>query len=166
MLKEARNDKNFSCWEKPIKINIGNINGGEWPGSIAEKCELACNVGFLPNYSLEDIKEKIKKHCLTTNSTWINEHTYVNFNGLKNSAYINENVSSIIKYIRKSKIKQSDVFGWIVSCDAHLYQIISKIPTYVWGCGDLSDAHSPHERLSLDELKKGILILAHYLSEY
>ena len=165
MLEEAKNDPNFLCWEKPVKINVGNISGGEWPGSVPEKCELSCNVGFLPKYSLEDMKKKIENYCLTTSNLWINEHTYVNFNGLKNSAYINNNVSSLIHYIKKAGINQNDVFGWIVSCDAHLYHDIAGIPTYIWGCGSLADAHSSHEKVSLNELKDEILILAYYLSE-
>lgn len=161
---EAKNDTNFSCCEKAVKVNVGNIVGGEWPGSVPEKCELSCNVGFLPKYSLEDMKKKIKNCCLNTSNLWINKHTRVNFNGLKNSAYINNNVSSLIHCIRKVGINQSNIYGWIVSCDAHLYQNIANIPTYIWGCGSLSDAHSSHEKVSLKELKDEILILSYYLS--
>ncbi|ADV93490.1 ArgE/DapE family deacylase [Bacillus subtilis] len=169
LLEEAKNNQAFSIWDMPVQINIGKINGGEWAGSVPEYCELICNIGFLPNYSIEDIKEKITKVCRDTNDDWTNNNVCIKFEGLKNSAYLIEkndpNVVSLMNSLNRNGIKQQESYGWCVSCDAHLYQRFTGIPTLIFGAGDLSDAHSAHEKIDIAELQKGILILADYLSK-
>lgn len=168
MIYEASLDNNFNILENPVKINIGQIFGGEWPGSIAEKCKIVANIGFLPNYSIQSIKDKISYVCTHTNDSWTNRHVYLDFNGLRNRAYVidekNIYIQQMLQCLNTEGFKQDKTFGWKVSCDAHLYNYLLGVPTIIFGCGDLSDAHSSDEKLDLRELERGILILAEYLS--
>lgn len=168
MLKEASRNKDYKIWKKPLQINFGKIFGGEWPGSVPEKCTLVSNIGFLQNYSLKQVKILIDEFCHTTEDEWTNRNTKVEFNGLHNNAYVvnenDNNIKEILSCLNRWGISQSKSFGWRVSCDAHLYFDLLNVPTLIFGCGDLSDAHSDHERISLQELELGIGILADYLS--
>ena len=164
MVEEVKEKQDFLNWKNAIKINIGKISGGEWAGSVPEKCEVECNIGFSPKYSVEDMKEKIKSYCFNQDNNKTTKYCRITFGGLKNNAYIEKGTSLLLKSINMCGIKQNDVLGWNVSCDAHLYHDIAKLPTYIWGCGKLEDAHSAHEKVSLNEIKTGISILANYLS--
>lgn len=55
-MRESHSDSAFSIWKRPVQINVGKISGGEWPGSVPEKCSFTFNVGFLPAASIEDIE--------------------------------------------------------------------------------------------------------------
>lgn len=169
MLSEALENKDFSIWKKPLQINIGKIFGGEWPGSVPEKCTIVSNIGFLPNYTIDQIKSKIINTCKNTKNDWTNRNNVIVFNGLHNSAYIvnesDSNIGEIISTLNKYGINQSESFGWRVSCDAYLYYTLLNIPTFIFGSGDLNDAHSAHEKVNLSELELGMLVLADYLSK-
>lgn len=168
MLKEASSDKAYKIWKKPLQINFGKIFGGEWPGSVAEKCTLISNIGFLPNYSIQQAEVLVDKFCHNTEDEWTNRNTRVKFNSLHNNAYIinenDRNIKEMLFCLNKWGINQSKSFGWKVSCDARLYFDLLNIPTLIFGCGDLGDAHSSHEKISLKGLEFGIGILADYLS--
>jgi len=169
LLDEAKKDKDFSVWEKPLQINIGRIKGGEWPGTVAERCRITCNIGFLPNYTLETIKNSISDICKDTGDKWTNNNVQVTFDGLKNSAYIIDekdiNITEFLKIINKYGMEQRNSYGWRVSCDAHLYSKLAKVPTLIFGSGNLADAHSAHEKIAISELELGILMLAEYLAK-
>jgi len=168
MLKEANNNKDFSIWKKPLQINFGKIFGGDWPGSVAERCTLVSNIGFLPDYSLDEMKNIITNTCLGTKDDWTNKNTMVKFDGLQNDAYIidstDDNIKAILDSLNKNGVDQKESYGWRVSCDAYLYHKLLKVPTIIFGSGDLSNAHSAHEKVALREIEKGILIMADYLS--
>lgn len=165
LLEEAKENNEFSCWNKPLKANVGIIRGGEWPGSIPEKCEVTCNVGFLTNYSLDDMKNIINKYCIDKMDKDKQKYISVTYDGLKNNAYYCNKDTKLIDAIKKQGIKQPDKpFGWIVSCDASIYYDLLNLPTYIWGCGGLCDAHSSHERVKIEHVKKEILTLIEYLS--
>lgn len=165
LLEEAKENENFAFWDKPLKINVGKINGGEWPGSIPAKCQLVCNIGFLTNYSLDEIKNLIKEYCINKIDEEKRKYISIEFDGLKNDAYYCKNKTNLINCIKEQEIPQPEkTYGWIVSCDASIYNDILNIPTFIWGCGDLADAHSEHERVSIEQIKKEISILSDYLS--
>jgi acetylornithine deacetylase len=169
LLEDSKKEDAFSIWEKPLQINIGKIIGGEWPGSVPENCKFTCNIGFLPNYSLAEIKDEIIKVCKSTGDKWTDANVAVKFAGLKNSAYVvdkeDNNLKNLIASLKSNGKEQNDCFGWRVSCDAHLYNTLTKKPTLIFGSGCLSDAHSAHERVEIGEFELGILVLASYLSK-
>jgi len=165
LLLEAKENKEFSCWNKPLKVNVGIIKGGEWPGSIPEKCEITCNVGFLTNHSLNDMKNIINEYCINKMDKDKQKYISVTFDGLKNDAYYCNNNTKLVEAVKNQGIQQPEnPFGWIVSCDASIYYDLLNIPTYIWGCGSLADAHSSHERVEIEQIKKEILSLIEYLS--
>lgn len=168
MLEEARLHDGFNCWDKPLQINVGKIEGGQWAGSVPENCKILANVGFTDKYTLHEIQEKIRKICTNTKNNWVNNNISITFNELKNAAYLtNENdsyLNEFLEIINSNKSKpQHKTYGWRVSCDAHYYHTLAKKPTLIFGSGDLSDAHSSHEKVDLEEFKQGVKILAKYL---
>nr|WP_315423523.1 M20/M25/M40 family metallo-hydrolase [uncultured Pedobacter sp.] len=166
LLIAARNNIDFAIWEKPIQLNIGMIKGGEWHGSVPENCRITGNLGFLPDKKIEDVGQIISK---ITNEVVekFSAKGIVMFNALKNDAYIMpENqliISEMAKACLKSGINQNSYYGWNVSCDARLYFKELNIPTIIFGCGLLKDAHSNYEKLEISELTRGIRILSSFL---
>lgn len=166
LLNIAHKNNGFKCWEKPVQVNIGKIKGGEWAGSVPEKCTILANIGFTDEFSIKNIKQEItsfiKENCGSIN-------VEIGYPELRNAAYLidennihmNEFLNSVNGVISE---KQEKTYGWRVSCDAHYYHELLSKPTIIFGCGDLKDAHSSHERIKLEELKDGIQILANYLS--
>lgn len=167
LISESIENEGFNVWEKPVQINIGKINGGEWAGSVPEYCTLTANIGFTDLYSISQIKNKIIEHI--QNDSGLTNPPNIYFNELVNPAFLTNNDNSYVKefvnhaYFNHESIPRK-LYGWRVSCDAHYYYHLNNLPTIIFGSGKLSDAHSDHERVNLNEFKKGILMLANYLS--
>ena len=49
--------------------NIGIIQGGEWSGSIPERCTFRGDLGFLPSSSLDEVAEMIEPACRSVDDT-------------------------------------------------------------------------------------------------
>ncbi len=166
LLVEARKNQDFSKWEKPLQLNIGTIKGGEWHGSLPEKTVITGNLGFLPNYTIENVMHMIKTHVHDTVSC-CNGNVHIDFNSLKNDSYvmpINEKiVQELLSACRTNGLQQDDVYAWNVSCDARMYYKEQSIPTIIFGCGQLENAHSKNENVSIKELKLGMKILSDFL---
>jgi len=151
-----------------VQLNIGKIDGGEWHGSTPERCSVWCNLGFLPGYSVSDMQTLIKQSILEIDDPWIPDHCVVKFNGLKNDSYMmdpqHDFPSEFYRVIQEHLPTIDPPAGWKVSCDARLYSRILELPTIIFGCGSLNDAHSTHEKVSIDELILGAKILTGYLT--
>jgi acetylornithine deacetylase len=165
LLLEAKNDPAFRDWPKPLQLNVGMIEGGEWSGSVPEHCTVVADIGFLPSYSLEQIQERVREVCVlppsdNAPSIDVDFHT-----GLRNDAYLSDAEAPLIQELLvAADVEPREAIGWNVSCDARLYAKVSGVPTAIFGSGSLTNAHSPHEHVLISELGKGIGVLAAFLS--
>lgn len=169
LLEEARRDPLFGSWERPLQLNVGLIEGGEWPGSIPQRCVLTANLGFLPNYSITQIQERLERHLSEISDQWILDGHYdLHYNGIRNGAYVMDPDDELPRSLYQiSKAYGNDIrrpYGWNVSCDARFYHNLLGLPTVIFGAGSLSDAHSNREKIALDDIIKGCKILMEYMS--
>lgn len=165
LLEQARNHDAFAHWEWPLSLNIGKINGGEWSGTVPERCTLVGDLGFLPSHALEDVEDMIEQACKNAGFRWLGGSHRVRFDqGLRNDACLTENSAPVIReWAELTQVSAAEVAGWNVSCDARHYVHAMGVPTVIFGCGSLKDAHSAHEHVSWSELREGAWMLAQYM---
>jgi acetylornithine deacetylase/succinyl-diaminopimelate desuccinylase-like protein len=58
--------------------------------------------------------------------------------------------------------KQSKPIGVDYYCDAANISV-TGVPTIVWGPGDISQAHTTNEWISIDQIERGINLLSRFL---
>jgi acetylornithine deacetylase len=167
LIKLAKQDNAFCDCARPVQINVGRIEGGEWHGTAMEDCLMRVNVGFPPQYSLEKIEERLRAIISKRSDETGLEHILL-CDGLRNEAYL-DGVDAVfqknfVNAVRDTGIDISEPKAWHVSCDGRTYAKKMGVPTVIFGCGDLHDAHSSMEKLALSSLKAGAFIMAHYLS--
>ena len=44
----------------PINLNIGVINGGDWPSTVAAECSLSCRIALYPGMTVADMKARVE----------------------------------------------------------------------------------------------------------
>ena len=167
-IEEARASVDFAAWERPLQINVGYISGGQWHGSVPESCKLGCNVGFLPPRSVDKVVVEVRTFVAQELSREGFPGTFsVRCNGLRNEGYVQPAGTALeqrlLSILQKQGVSQDRVSAWNVSCDGRLYASTGS-PTLIFGCGSLADAHSNHERVSIEELKAGVRIISELLS--
>lgn len=168
LLENAASDPAFNDWLRPLQMNIGVINGGEWSGSVPERCIIRGDLGFLPPSRLEEVQQWIQQACQEVENEWVREKLRFRFDGLKNDACLTSGDSQIVidmvNACKNSGLENQRMIGWNVSCDARHYEKVADKPVIIFGSGSLTDAHSAHEKVSLNELMIGIAILVSFLS--
>ncbi|WP_040840172.1 M20 family metallopeptidase [Nocardia brevicatena] len=169
LLQQARTEPGFEDVPFPLQLNVGMISGGEWSGSVAERCSIWADVGFMPTTSLLELERQVEQACRSIPTREMAETLTIRTDvGLRNDAYLTDAtepvVTDLVSAISRHSLRPEPPRGWHVSCDARIYQKVAGLPTAIFGSGTLADAHSPHEQVSLTELGNGIAILAGFLS--
>lgn len=168
LLRLARSEPAFARWEYPLSVNIGTIEGGEWSGSVPERCSIRGDVGFLPTHSLAQIEDLVRAACERALAGWPGGRYQVDFQqGLRNGPCLTGASEPIVTdWAALLGIAPTQVAAWNVSCDARHYAQLMGIPTVIFGCGSLRDAHSAHEYVSWHDLREGAWLLARYLTTH
>jgi acetylornithine deacetylase len=66
----------FTDIEHPINLNIGVINGGDWPSTVPGACELHCRLSCYPGQSVEETRREIESAIAgaIADDFWFAEH--------------------------------------------------------------------------------------------
>ena len=156
----------FREYQQPVQVNIGTIKGGDWPATVAGWAEMEGGVGFLPNKSLEQVQEELRALLTDFPDPWIREHSRVSFPKLHNDAYeipVNDPLVTDLTEAACLSGLTPRITGFIVSCDARLYNRVGEMPTVVFGAGSIREAHSRGESISITEVLKASEVLTNYL---
>ena len=156
----------FREYRQPVQVNIGTIKGGDWPSMVAGWAEMEGGVGFLPNKKLEQIQAELRGLLADFADPWVQEHSRVSFPKLHNDAYETPVDDPLVTGLTEAACLSGltpKVTGFIVSCDARLYNRVGNMPTVVFGAGSIKEAHSRGESISITEVLKASEVLVNYL---
>lgn len=163
LIAESANYPLFERYEAPVQLCLGIIRAEGWPSMVAGECVLEGGVGFLPNKSMDQVKQELWDAVMETDNEWLKSHFELTFPKLHNDSYeipgdhpLPVTVHGAVTEYEPS----SEIFGWNVSCDARLYNRLAGLPTIVYGPADIDQAHSDNEKVSMTELITGAKGLA------
>ena len=155
LIAESRGNPLFDRYDNPVQVCIGMIQAGQWPSKVPDECVVEGGVGFLPNKSIQQVREELEAAVMRTNDEWLKEHFELSYPKLKKDAYEidpNHPVVTTLHSAVQECGRESDVYGWNVSCDAALYAKMANIPTVVFGPSDIREAHGRDEKIKFDDI--------------
>lgn len=166
LIQESQGYPGFEKYQQPVQVNIGTIHGGEFPSTVAGHVTIEGGVGFLPNKNLDLIKQELHQAIQALDDPWVQEHYTLDFPKLHNEAFEAPFDHPLVMALKQSCERiglHPDVCGLDVSCDARLYAIKGKMPTLVFGPGNIADAHSHHEKIKIDDIMSAARVLLDFL---
>lgn len=169
LLEASRNVPLFEEYEIPVQVNVGQIEGGDWPASVAGFCAFEGGVGFLPNLNRARIREDLQRLIAESANPWIREHARVTFNRLKNEAYASNPGHPMVRTFHETLGRMgldARPAGWNVSCDARLYATVAGIPAIVFGAGGIAQAHTRGEYVEMAQVLRAAEVLAAFVRAY
>lgn len=163
LLDESVKQPNFSSYPMPVQVNIGKLNAGEWPSMVAGESILEGGVGFLPDRDLKTVEQELFDLFANCSDSWLSGHFELDFPGLRNepfsTSFDHPLVATLVESAHSAGITPV-VRGWNASCDARLYARRGKMPTVVFGAGDIGVAHSTNEFIDEAEIALAATILS------
>jgi acetylornithine deacetylase len=162
-LEKLNDDLNLEVhpvWEgikHPINLNIGVINGGDWPSMVPGACELHCRTSFFPGTSVDDmcakIEDAVSSGCLEDD--WLSENPpVVTYDGFCTDGVIVDEKELVIQKLSAAyrSVTGNDLTPSVATAVNDMrYYVFNGVPAVTFGaCG--GNAHAADEWLDITSM--------------
>ena len=176
-LEKARNeritDPLYQNTPIPLPINLGKINGGSWPSSVADSVELEGRIGVGPDENIEEVKAELEEamaHLYKKDSWFEKVPVNVEWFGARwvpGSVEIDHPfVKTLISNYEIVNHSQPTIEASPWGTDGGLFTQLLNIPTIVFGPGATEVAHFPNEYISIKNITETTKIIAFTLLDW
>jgi len=139
-------------------VNVGTISGGTQPNIVPDICTISVDRRTLPGETDVGVKREIKKFLRAKN-------IFAQIADKKLAPAVpletNYKLPLVQKFLKSAG--QTKTFGVHFFCDAAVLSA-GGIPSIVFGPGDVAQAHTADEWISLSELERGKNLLLKFLN--
>ncbi|MCA1321100.1 peptidase [Bacillus tianshenii] len=163
ILEEERNkrvkDPLYATIPIPLPINIGKIQGGNWPSSVPDLVTLEGRIGVGPEEGIHEVQEEMEKVLSTMKDkdSWFADHPVeLEWYGARWVPGAIEEKHPFVQLIQKNykdvtqKDAKLEASPW--GTDGGLFTRVGNIPTVVFGPGTTEVAHHPNEYIYIDSM--------------
>ncbi len=160
--------KRFHPLMGPSQLNIGKIEGGTQPSTVAEYCKVQLDRRYTNTESIDDVTKEMEEFIIELKQAVPGleiKLTLMECGKMKHLHHVpmitDENESIVqtviknVKLITKRNPTCTTRRGWT---DAGLLNFYRKIPTIICGCGDIAFSHSQNEQIPIDQLIQAVQI--------
>jgi acetylornithine deacetylase len=153
------NDPLYRRYSIPYPINIGKVQGGNWPGSVAEGLFFEGRIGVPVGERIEEarrsLEEAIRK--ASERDAWLREHPprveWIGYQFKPASIPVRDPVvETVAGSFRDAAGRAPGIEGVPYSSDMHYLVYDAETPTLLFGPGDVRRSHSPDEYVPLSDL--------------
>lgn len=171
MLEQIRNERiTDPLYQKvpiPLPINIGKIEGGNWPSSVPDLVRLEGRMGVSPEETIEAAKREMENWlaALKNIDPWFSEHPpVIEWFGARwvpgsidiGHELVEQLIANYQEVTGKAPIIEASPWG----TDGGLLTKAGKTPTVVFGPGVTEKAHHPNEYIEIDKVFQAAEIIA------
>lgn len=168
----AKRHPAFADHPRPININLGRIQGGEWTSSVPTRCMMDIRVGFYPGMSVEEAKQAVESRLRDTARDDLrlkDVRCQVSYAGLQAEPLLVDTGHPMIGVLGAAHER---VFGAPVqllassaTTDARFFNLYGSIPATCYG-PESSDIHGIDESVSLASTLQVTKVLALFIARW
>jgi acetylornithine deacetylase len=169
LVGDADSQPLFAHYDFPTQVNVGVLQGGEWPSMVPAHAVMEGGVGFLPNRPMEQVKRDLVRYIDKRGSAELKARYTLTFPKLHNDSYETPPEHPLVQVFAAAARQAGTpeaITGWNVSCDARLFATLGGMPTVVFGPGRIEDAHSVQEKVSMSEAIKAAETIVRMVEEW
>lgn len=166
-------DPLYSTVPIPVPINMGKIQGGSWPSSVADQVTIEGRIGVAPEEEMNTVRKELME-CVdevSKNDPWLKEHpSKVEFFGAQ---WVPNTLESQHPFAEVMKAAYSEVYKKPVKVEASpwgtdggLLGKVGGIPTLIIGPGETRVAHYPDEFIEIKEMVGAAKVFSRVLMEW
>ena len=170
-LERTRNqcvdDPLYDRYDTPYALSVGTVRGGEWPGTVPDKvvfeARLGVKVGEAKAEARRQLEEKVD--AVADGDPWLSvNRPKVEWSGYSfapSNVMLDHPIVEAVAGAYRDAVGEEPVYeGMTYASDARLLIDVGDTPTIVFGPGDVRDAHSANESVTLEDLDKTVRTLA------
>ncbi|MBD3345531.1 MAG: ArgE/DapE family deacylase [Chitinivibrionales bacterium] len=168
IVEESKGIDLFPDNPSPVRVNVGVVRAGDWAASVPADAKAEGGVTFLPNKNTSQIHDEMRS-IVKAVARERGFEADIEFQELQNESYfmdINHPGVKLLDKARKEVLGTSAISGYLASCDAQLFYHKAEMPALVFGPGDLREAHSDHEFITMQSIRDGAKILSRFIVDW
>ena len=165
-----RLDRWFKDHPHPINIQVGRIEGGDWPSSVPAWCKLHCRAAFYPSVDPDQALEEIKRAIdeAARRDPLLSQQTCeVRCNGFHCRGYVLEPGSAAERLLGRAHEAAAErplpTTVLPAYLDARVFALYDRIPALVYGAA-AENVHGFDERVSLASLERLTTAMALFIA--
>ncbi|MHA2247172.1 MAG: ArgE/DapE family deacylase [Candidatus Hodarchaeales archaeon] len=168
--KRRHLDYHNSLYEDPMNvapISIGTLSSGDWHSTVPGELIAEGRYGVFPGESIEKARQVFGQivEKVAQKDEWLKEHPpvveWVEGQFESGETKLDEPIIKQVSNCHENIFrKPPEIKGVTYGADLRLFTNHAKIPTILYGPGDLSHAHTIDEFISIDEVMKAIKVLS------
>lgn len=126
----------YKHMKHPVNLNLGVLQGGEWPSSVPSECSFDVRVGFLPGETTDNVKRAVET-CLSNAAKAMGVHHSVAYRGFQAEGCIMNRENPMMKLLGDCVQKATDAPAKYapVTCttDCRFFELYYGIPATCYG---------------------------------
>jgi acetylornithine deacetylase len=173
-LDQELNETVHPLWagiDHPINLNVGVIQGGDWPSNVPGSCELHCRVSFFPGQTVGQMRALIEETVqrVAEQDEWMREHppvvSYDGFGSSGSTVSLEEPMVRLLgeHHRRVTGTSMQPIVGTAIN-DMRYYNF-AGIPSGCYGARG-GNGHGADEWLDLDSLAPTAKVVGGFLLEW
>lgn len=161
----------FEGVQHPINLNIGVIQGGDWPSTVPGACELRCRLSFYPGQTVAQMRDEVEAAVARAaeSDEWLREHPpVVSYDGFRSGGSV---VSMDEPSVRLLEAWHQRVTGTDLvprsgtGTNDMRYFNFAGIPAGCYGAGG-QNMHAADEWLDIDTLVPTAKVVSAFLLDW
>ncbi len=158
--------------EHPINLNIGRIEGGDWPSSVPAWCVFDVRIATYPGQSLTEAREEIEaciRGAAQDNPFLADYPPEITYHGFLAEGYVLQNDEAPTRVLAAA---HQAAYGrplretaTTATTDARFYGLYADIPALVYGPNS-QNIHGFNERVELESVRRNTQAIALFIAEW
>jgi acetylornithine deacetylase len=162
----------FASVEHPINLNVGVIQGGDWPSNVAGQCAIDCRLSFYPGQSVEETRASILDAIdrAAERDPWLTEHPpAVSWKGFQSPGSVIAPEEPLVQLLsslyHQEYGEQLQPHSGTGTNDMRFFNVYANMPALCYGMSG-HGAHEADEWLDLDSLMPTARIIGGLILEW
>jgi len=169
---DARKHPAYAGVEHPINLNVGRIQGGDWPSSVPAWCVFDVRIATYPGQSLDEARGEIE-NCIRVaaqdNPFLADFPPEITYHGFLAEGYVLQDAEEAEAVLgRAHKVAYGEPLGEVATTattDARFYGLYAGIPALVYGPSSFN-IHGFNERVDLESVRRNTQAMALFIAEW
>ena len=153
------NDPLYRRYHIPYPLSVGKVQGGNWPGSVAESLFFEGRIGVPVGERIEEARRSLEGAIrrASERDPWLREHPprveWIGYQFKPASIPVRDPVvETVAGSFRDVAGRAPSIEGVPYSSDMHYLVYDAETPTLLFGPGDVRKSHSPDEYVPISDL--------------
>ena len=171
-LNEKYRQAPYDQFEHPFNLNIGRINGGNWPSSVPAYAEMEARIGFPPGMAVNDVMQMVSDHldiAVGALPAYKGKRPKLRFHGFRSEGHLIDMQNPGIKMLsdchRSLTDQEAGTFYATCTTDLRAFHFYSKTAGTCYG-PVAKNIHGVDECVNIESIRQTLKTYALFISRW